>query len=321
MGQFISRTVIYGVLFIALCYGLQFMADKGLRKSESNDYKNWTLILDGDIDADILVTGSSRAMRMIDPAIIDAITGVSSYNLGMEGARLKSQLTRWDAYLKSNKSPELIIQTVDLMSMGHAETVFKKQQFLPFLSEPTIYENLKEVDNRLFLDRYFPLYKYHGYISEFKEGIGLFLGRPSAYQYTEYKGYESKDKKFNNEFQQMKDNMTGNVLLHPEGLIEEGFEILYRMINDCEKRDIELVLAFTPQYFGLTELQTQADYLLVEFEKLGNIPNVHFINYVHHDICKDKTYFYNAMHLNKKGADIFTEMLVNDLYDRGILVR
>jgi len=70
MKRFILRTIVYSFLLLVLCFGLQWMADKGLRKSASNDFKNWTRIVEGQINADLLVTGSSRAMRMIDPKIL-----------------------------------------------------------------------------------------------------------------------------------------------------------------------------------------------------------------------------------------------------------
>ncbi len=295
------------------------MADKGLKRSTNNDHQTWNMIVEGEINAELLVAGSSRAMRLIDPKILEDKTGLDSYNLGMEGARLRSQLARWDSYLAYNKPPRVIIQTVDLMSMGHAETVFKKQQYLPFLSDNNIYDHLKLVDNRLFLDRYFPLYKYHGYMDEFKEGLRLYAGQSPSIKHTEYKGFEAKDKSWNREFKQMTDTLKRGYLLHPDELIEEGFEILDDMIKDCRKRNIQLVLVFTPQYSGFTDLQVQTDSLVMGFEQLGKESNVHFINYVYDPICSDTTYFYNAMHLNRKGATVFTEQLAKDLMTKGIL--
>ena len=37
------------------------------------------------------------------------------------------------------------------------------------------------------------------------------------------------------------------------------------------------------------------------------------------DICYDTTYFYNAMHLNKIGAEIFSDTLANDIKRLGII--
>lgn len=319
MKSFLVKILIYSLVFWALCFGLQWMADTGLKKSQSNDYRNWNMIVEGEINAEVLVTGSSRAMRMIDPAIIDSVLNTNSYNIGMEGARLQSQLSRWDAYLIHNEMPKVIVQTVDLMSMGHAPTVFKKQQFLPYLNEQSVYNSIGQLDKRLFLDRYFPLYKYHGYFDEFKEGMQLFVTGKSHSQYTEYKGYECKDKKFNHEFQAMKDTLTRDSFIHSPKLVEEGFVILNRMIEDCQEQDIPLLLIFTPQYDGLTQLQVQTKELVKGFEKLAEKENVYFLNYVWDDINKDQKYFYNAMHLNKTGAEKFTKQLAEDIKRLNIL--
>jgi len=184
---------------------------------------------------------------------------------------------------------------------------------LPFLQEESIYDHLKPLDNRLFLDRYFPLYKYHGYADEFKEGLTLFLGGASNKKYTEFNGYEAKDKLWNSEFKQMRDTMKNETLIHPPHLIKEGFDILDGMIKDCQEEDIELVLIFTPQYKGFTDLQTQVDGLIQKFSALAKKENVHFINYVDEPLCSDTANFYNAMHLNKIGAEMFTKMLAEDL--------
>jgi len=111
----------------------------------------------------------------------------------------------------------------------------------------------------------------------------------------------------------MKDTLTNDTLIHPPKLVTEGFEILNEMITDCQSKNIQLVLIFTPQYKGLTELQVQTNSLISGFEELGKKENVHFLNYAFDPICNDTTYFYNAMHLNKLGAEIYSKNLSNDL--------
>ena len=43
------------------------------------------------------------------------------------------------------------------------------------------------------------------------------------------------------------------------------------------------------------------------------------LDYTHMSLCEDTSYFYNAMHLNKKGSDIFSDSLANDIKKMGIL--
>ncbi|MDD5185877.1 MAG: hypothetical protein PHS84_11510, partial [Paludibacter sp.] len=47
--------------------------------------------------------------------------------------------------------------------------------------------------------------------------------------------------------------------------------------------------------------------------------NVEFLDYSLDPVFNDKNYFYNASHLNKKGAEMFTLKLANKLKDMQII--
>ena len=43
------------------------------------------------------------------------------------------------------------------------------------------------------------------------------------------------------------------------------------------------------------------------------------LDYTYMNICYDTAYFFNAMHLNKTGAEIFSDTLANDIKRLGII--
>ena len=47
--------------------------------------------------------------------------------------------------------------------------------------------------------------------------------------------------------------------------------------------------------------------------------DIPILDYTYMDICYDTTYFYNAMHLNALGADLFSEKLAHDLASQGFI--
>ena len=55
------------------------------------------------------------------------------------------------------------------------------------------------------------------------------------------------------------------------------------------------------------------------FQKYANKYNIPILDYTDMDICYDTAFFYNSMHLNKKGANIFTDSLANDIKRLGFL--
>ncbi len=47
--------------------------------------------------------------------------------------------------------------------------------------------------------------------------------------------------------------------------------------------------------------------------------NVPILDYTHDSICYDTAYFYNAQHLNRKGAEKFSLQLAHDLKAIGVM--
>ena len=55
------------------------------------------------------------------------------------------------------------------------------------------------------------------------------------------------------------------------------------------------------------------------YKKIADKYGIPILDYMTMSLCKDTTYFYNAMHLNKKGSEIFSDSLAHDLKRLGIL--
>ena len=93
-----KKFLLHTLLFFALLWVLAFTADciitSKLRKERTSPFAVWNDIYDHKIESDVLVMGSSRAYVQFNPAVIDTILGVNSYNLGMDGRRADSQIIR-----------------------------------------------------------------------------------------------------------------------------------------------------------------------------------------------------------------------------------
>lgn len=53
--------------------------------------------------------------------------------------------------------------------------------------------------------------------------------------------------------------------------------------------------------------------ILVQTKDYVYIFELLFLDYTNDPICYDTAYFYNAMHLNARGANLFTEKLAHDI--------
>lgn len=55
------------------------------------------------------------------------------------------------------------------------------------------------------------------------------------------------------------------------------------------------------------------------YREIADRYSIPILDYTYMSLCNDTTYFYNAMHLNKRGSNIFTDSLANDIKKLGIL--
>ena len=113
---FIRQVLIFFVPIIVLSFVLDFYISNQLKKSKTHafrEYPVWNDINAGNINADLLIMGSSRAWRHIDPNIIDDSLKLKSYNLGMDGQHLPMQLWRYETFLQKNNQQLLSSRATD----------------------------------------------------------------------------------------------------------------------------------------------------------------------------------------------------------------
>ena len=98
MKKFLSKILI----FVLPAWLLLLVVDYWFSQEakQSNDYviEAWYDLMNGDINADVIVMGSSRAWVHIDPLILDSILGVNTYNLGIDGRSFNSQIKKYHIY-------------------------------------------------------------------------------------------------------------------------------------------------------------------------------------------------------------------------------
>ena len=106
----VLRIVLFFVLLIGVLFLLDAAINTGLRRLTTGPYGVTNRIVQGRVNAEILISGSSRAARHYDPRVIEAVTGRSAFNIGVNGARIDLQLALLKTYLNHNTKPALVIQ-------------------------------------------------------------------------------------------------------------------------------------------------------------------------------------------------------------------
>lgn len=312
MKKFLFKTSIYLVIVLSFCFLGQYFIDSGLRNYYDDTYGDQNKIFNGQINADVVILGSSRAKVQVDPQIIDSVTGFSCYNFGIMASRVFLEKFIWEAFLNHNRPPKIVIKNIDYFSLKSEGNIVYKETFLPYLSEPEA-EILKEIDNKIWVEQIIPIYKYRGYRETVFTGIKSFfefISKPTLYN---YKGYSAVDNKWSDEFEKI--NTTNMKIIPVIKELKYGFDYLKKLINDCTKNNIQLILVHMPMYIDLNQSQISAhtDSIFTAIKKFVNDNNLQYWDYSKDSLSYNKKYFYNSLHLNKSGAQIFSRHLAHDL--------
>ncbi|MFA5047332.1 MAG: hypothetical protein WC542_15505 [Paludibacter sp.] len=307
---------IFGFTFvIILLFSLiTFITDKGLKKSEYGNLKEWSDIFNKNIHADIVIQGSSRAWVQFNTYILDSVLNADAYNMGMDGTPFDVQYVKYKSYTENNKYPEVILQNVDWDTMDKNTPVFQKYQLLPYLNNHYFDEQL--LNNKIIPDKdvYLSFLKYAGEPKAVQVGFSEYVGI-RHYVSPKHKGFMSVEGNWNeSDFEKRKNGGKIHWEKNPE--VEKLF---IEFLQDCQSKKIKVVLVFAPYYHGLNNIIIDMTGLKTYYRNIAIKYNVEFLDYSLDPVFHDKNYFYNASHLNKKGAEMFTLKLANKLKDMQII--
>jgi hypothetical protein len=307
--QGLARLAAFGVLLIAMAFALDRGITHGLRTIPTSTFGVWNRIVDGQINADILVTGSSRAVNHYDPALIQSATGRTTYNIGLNGSQIDMQVARLRTYLAHNRKPKLIIHNLDLSTflVSHGE-VYDPGQYIPYLQEETLFASLRQIEPQFWKARALPLY---GYVVEDLRftwiiGIRSLLGHVPPEDHP--LGFNPRHLRWTSEFDQFHK-------LHSEGVrieIEpDGVRHMQDLLRLCRNQGIELVLVYSPEYREMQDLTLNRAEVFAKFRELGQAYGVPFWDYSDSWVSADRNKFYNSQHLNAAGAEDFSRLLAD----------
>ena len=156
----IKRIVVFFGFIALLIFSLNAMITAGLRQIKTSQYGVSNRIMHGDINAQIIITGSSRAVSHYDPRIIQGRTGRSAFNLGRNGSQTDMQIAVLKAYLEHNRKPDVIIHNLDGFTFVTTREVYDPGQYVPYLRDEEIYRPLRHINPMIWRSRYLPLYGY-----------------------------------------------------------------------------------------------------------------------------------------------------------------
>ena len=301
-----------GVIVVYLAFlGMDTLITNNLHHSEARMFRNWNEVFYDTTHYDLLISGSSRAWVFYNPMILDSALNVNTYNLGLDGHGITTQVARYHAYRTTHPKPKCIVQTIDFFTLQPSNK-FEREQFLPYLMFDGLFDEIDEEEGFSYIDKYVPFVRYIGYRDVIFEGIGL---SNDIVRYSDlYKGFATSDACWDPSIPYTTDSLMFMCEEKPK-------EVFESFIKELRENNIEVVLAYGPIYRGRMDKEPSEEEkkMYAYFWDCAERYGCHILNYLWDDICASTEYFYNATHVNAKGSKIVSEKLAHDLNSLNVI--
>lgn len=311
MKKFVLQFIFFFIPIVLFAYVADVFISTNLKKSNEfvkGEYSTWNALYDKKVNSKILILGSSRAWTHLDAKMIGDSLKTSAYNLGMDGYTFWFQNYRRKLALRENPNPKLIIQSIDVFTLYNRKDLFYPEQFLPYMLGNKELEKTSE--NYIGYTKYdyrIPLLRYFGKGKSIIEAFRMACNAKNPL--TRIKGFQGQEKLWNNDLENAKSKMS-SFSVKADSLSLSTFE---NYLIDCKKNNIKIVFVYSPEYIeGQNFIKNRKEMIQIytNWSKKYNIP---FFDYSNDSISYQKKYFYNAMHMNIFGAELFTTKFIKDL--------
>lgn len=312
MKRFLFKLTIFFLPLVAGAYALDYVITQGLKKTIYKELAAWNDLFDGKINADLIISGSSLAQNQISPLILENGLRCSSYNLGMDGSSFFIQNSRYEAYLKYNSKPRVLVQTIDTGTLTRNTSLFNFQQLVPYLDEPVIFEAARAyriVDEK---DRMIPLHRYIGEYKLAAVGAIEYFGL-GKYENEEYKGYQPLEGTLGvNKFEMMTKN--GNKLVVE--IDKEMVELFESFLRSSKESGVTVYLVYSPILVDNFPFMDNMEEIRGIFREMAIKYDINILDYSDSQVSYRKELFYDGVHLNKEDAEILSRQIVDDLINK-----
>lgn len=296
MKKFLKLLLIFGILFFVLekvFYIFIFVAPS---LEVDNRLEN---VINGELNKDLIILGSSRGARNIIASQIGDSLHISSYNLSYPGSDIEFHEFLLKSLLKFNHPPKTVLLVVD---------------------EPAELLPSKAIKFRL--DRLYPLSKY-SYINDelIRRGEKSILSNVFALARINKNNFDIRKRRFTKldsifedgsmpvSFQKKDADFVypDNYKYNSADELDYKLEAFAKFQELCISNNIDLHIVFPPNFYPLIPA------FETRLKNLSN-PEVSFytydsLNYVY----KNTEYFYDVGHLQKNGAVVFTNEIIDYL--------
>ena len=310
MKKFLYKILLFTFLVLICAFGLDFFLSYRLRKNHNRMYVAWNQVYNDSTFYDVVINGSSRAWVQYNPLILDSILDVNSFNLGIDGSAINRQIIKYKKYCELHGNPKYLIQNIDFLTMSYTMGYEREQFFSYFFYDRDLIQQYDLYENFSWEEKYLPVYRYLGYDDVITEA----LFQDNKKHFFEYltKGYFSRD-----------DEWDGSVLYAMDSvgcaIDTSAVSLFIDFLHEATDKKVKIIFVYAPIYVGAREKMVNEEQMFTMYDSIAKIFEIPILDYNDIPMCYDTTYFYNATHLNRIGAELFTTKLAHDIDSLEIL--
>jgi len=303
-GVYVISTVLCTVL-----YGF-------LRNIQIGQYGVLNSINKGKINADMIISGSSIGQSHYNTRIITEITGQRCFNISVNGSGLGVQLPVIQWYLEKNNKPKYLLQNIDLFSGDVDPYIYQPFKYLPYLKNERLYSGLLRINPNLWLQRYTAIADLVYLNKDFQRNLILDL----LWSLKSDKDYLI-DGHIPNNRSWMGDKKEEEYLKeHSQGIryvLSSAYkEYLNELINDCKKRDIQLILVVSPVKESLKKIVINRNSILDYYRDVSQQNGLWYFDLSDCGLSEKKEHWVNLTHMKSTGADQYSKIAAIEIKKR-----
>ncbi len=255
------------------------------------------------MDGGIVVFGSSRAARHVDPQVLRAETGLTAYNAGSDGQGIHFHRTLQELLLQQSARPRLLVLHVDAMDLANPLPGVRSLALAPFIDRSADARSVVlHCDPRAWIKQCSLTWRFNSLIHQFSGGPGK--GSHDGNQFHPLNGVMDQ-----RQVAEASRRMSGQKLeRRSPAEIATDVEMHRAFIHRARENGVEVVLLVGPRLLRRSDGEDDALALLQQLAAEEHVPLLQLDEH-HYPEFRDPAVYCDKDHLNARGAALLTELL------------
>lgn len=304
MKKFALRLLLFAAIF--LIYDKLFII-VAMRSAEAEVDKRLEYLVEGEVNKDIIIAGSSTGSRDILAGKIEEETGHSCYNLCFPGSGVEFHEFIVNTLVEYNEAPKLLLLMVDddIELVYHAPLIFRKDRLYPLVQYPHIWKELARQENTPpFFSSFIMLQRLTKYNFDLRQKH--FTPMDTIIECGSMPvSWKRED--------MVLEYGTEERIYNTEKELPEKVAAFKGIVETCQANNIRLVLVFPPIF------QSHSVSFENRIRQLAGDGVDYYVYDRENIIYQDEIFYNDETHLMGDGAEVFTDEIIQFLKSEIIL--